>query len=71
MLKHSVKLRRYLRVFCGYVAACQEMARVLRAVQNSTEYNIINFTEYFFVNINITLTMFSASSLVTVEDRNM
>ena len=32
MLKHSVKLRRYL--LCGCVAACHGMACVLHAVQN-------------------------------------
>ena len=35
MLKHSVKLRRYL--LCGCVAACHGMACVLYAVQNATE----------------------------------
>ena len=34
MLKHSVKLRRYL--LCGCVAACRGMACVLYAVQNAT-----------------------------------
>ena len=33
MLKHSVKLRRYL--LCGCVAACHGMACVLYAVQNA------------------------------------
>ena len=33
MLKHSVKLRRYL--LCGCVAACHGMACVLHAVQNA------------------------------------
>ena len=47
MLKHSVKLCRYLS--CGCVAAC--------------------CTECF--NININLARFIASSLMTVEDRNM
>jgi hypothetical protein len=36
MLKHSVKLRRYL--LCGSVAACHEMACVLYAVLR-TAYN--------------------------------
>ena len=36
MLKHSVKLRRYL--LCGCVAACQGMACVLHAVQNATQW---------------------------------
>ena len=35
MLKHSVKLRRYL--LCGCVAACHGMACVFYAVQNATE----------------------------------
>jgi len=61
MLKHSVKLRRYL--FCGFMAAYHGMACVLYAVQNA------NFTERF--NINITLDRFSASSMMMVEDRNM
>ena len=34
MLKHSVKLRRYL--LCGCVAACHGMACVLHTVQNLT-----------------------------------
>jgi hypothetical protein len=34
MLKHSVKLRRYL--LCGCVASFHGMASVLRAVQNAT-----------------------------------
>ena len=34
MLKHSVKLRRYL--LCGCVAACHGMVCVLHAVQNAT-----------------------------------
>jgi hypothetical protein len=34
MLKHSVKLRRYL--LCGCVAACHGMACVLYAMQNPT-----------------------------------
>jgi len=34
MLKHSVKLCRYL--LCGCMAACHGMARVLHAVQNAT-----------------------------------
>ena len=33
MLKHSVKLRRYL--LCGCVSACHGMACVLYAVQNA------------------------------------
>ena len=33
MLKHSIKLRRYL--LCGCVAACHGMACVLHAVQNA------------------------------------
>jgi hypothetical protein len=40
MLKHSVKLRRYL--LCGSVTACHGMACVLHAVQN---FNV-NFNEF-------------------------
>ena len=40
MLKHSVKLRRYL--LCGCVAACHGMACVLNAVQNVTESHNIS-----------------------------
>ena len=36
MLKHSVKLRRYLLVLCGCVAACHGMACVLHALQHAT-----------------------------------
>ena len=36
MLKHLVKLRRYL--LCGCVAACHGMACVLHAVQNAIEH---------------------------------
>jgi uncharacterized membrane protein YjjB (DUF3815 family) len=46
MLKHSVKLRRYL--LCGCVAACHGMACVLYAMQNAqylTELNLA-FHEY-------------------------
>jgi len=39
MLKHSVKLRRYL--LCGCVAAWYGMACVLHAVQNATELFIV------------------------------
>ena len=35
MLKHSVKLRRY--ILCGCVTACHGMACVLHAVQNATQ----------------------------------
>ena len=35
ILKHSVKLRRYL--LCGCVATCHGMACVFYAVQNATE----------------------------------
>ena len=38
MLKHSVKLRRYL--LCGCVAACHRMVCVLYAVQNATGYGL-------------------------------
>ena len=37
MLKHLVKLRRYL--LCGCVAACHGMACVLYAVQNATAFS--------------------------------
>jgi hypothetical protein len=37
MLKHSVKLCRYL--LCGCVAACHRMACVLHAVQNARRHN--------------------------------
>ena len=59
MLKHSVKLCRYL--LCGFVAACHGMACVLLARHNLTEC----------FKINITLARYSASSLMMVEDRNM
>jgi len=36
MIKHSVKLRRYL--LCGCVAACHGMACVLYAVQNAPKH---------------------------------
>ena len=75
MLKHSVKLRRYL--LCGCVAACRQ-----HSAQHATHTHfhdmlphnrVINkyiiFTECF--NINISLARFSASSLMMVEDRNM
>ena len=35
ILKHSVKLRRYL--LCGCVAACHGMACVLHALQNNND----------------------------------
>jgi hypothetical protein len=57
MLKHSVKLRRYM--LCGDVVACLRAECILWAVQD----------ECF--NINITLARFSTSSLVMVVDRNM
>jgi hypothetical protein len=71
MLKHSVKLSRYL--LCGCVAACHGMACVLYAVhsaQHTTHTPLRrNFTECF--NVNITLARFSASSLMMDEDRNI
>jgi hypothetical protein len=60
MLKHSVKLRRYL--LCGCVAACHTATQPHNKQRR-------NFTECF--NINITLARFSASSLMMIEDRNM
>ena len=57
ILKHSVKLRRYLLLGC-VAATCCHKTNLRR-----------NFTECF--NINITLARFSASSLMMVEDRNM
>ena len=39
ILKHSVKLRRY--ILCGCVAACHGMACVLYAVQNATHSTYI------------------------------
>ena len=47
MLKHSVKLRRYL--LCGCVAACHGMACVLHAVQNAqhaTHYRTIHISVF-------------------------
>ena len=38
MLKHSVKLRRYL--LCGCVAACHGMACVLHAVHNAARMRV-------------------------------
>ena len=79
LLKHSVKLCRYL--LCGCVAAGHGMACVLHAVHetrtpfhdmlphNRIINNDINFTECF--NVYITSARFSASSLMMVEDRNM
>jgi len=57
MLKHSVKLRRY----AARMHACM--------LQHNRIIIRRNFTECF--NINITLTRFSASSLMMVDDRNM
>jgi hypothetical protein len=60
MFKNSVELHPYL--LCGCVAACYGMACVLQ-VQHATHIE--------FLNINITLFRFSASSLTMVEDRNL
>ena len=76
ILKHSVKLRRYL--LCGCVTACHGMACLLYAVhsaQHTTQNRIVSneviSPNFFNIPVNITLAMFSASSLMMVEDRNM
>ena len=79
-LKHSAKLRRCLLSDCvaachrmAYVACCAECTAcnthaILRhAATQSHNKQRRNFAECF--NVNITLTRFSASSLMMVEDR--
>jgi hypothetical protein len=44
MLKHSVKLRRYLLYDC--VGACHEMACVFYAVQNATQSHYAQYTTH-------------------------
>jgi len=71
MLKHSVKLRRY--ILSGCVAACNGMTSVLHTGQNATESHSEQQTEtcrsniyvYFNVNFSVFLKLIKVNLLVS------